>query len=132
MPHRYREIGFRMTSYMPVYNPTIMPYPSELDDVLHGHELKDVTYDSIKAINDIVRVTEGLGYFDEEFDVKFINGGYTDIVLSHSLKQIQEAEPARVTLKLIELFHLNAYFNLEKVTEELKSLAEKEMQEILK
>lgn len=132
MPHRYREIGFRMASYIPVYNPEIMPYPSELDDVLHGHELKEGTYASIKAINDIVRVTEGVGYFDEEFDVKFINGGYTDIVLNHSLKQIQEDEPARVTLKLIELFHLNIYFNLEKVKEELKSLAEKEMQEILK
>lgn len=123
-----------MASYSPVYNPAIMPYPSELDDVLHGHELKDVTYDSIKAINDIVRVTEGVGYFDEEFDVKFINGGYTNIVLSSSLEQIKRDEPARVTLKLIELFHLELYpaLSLEKLTEELKPLAEKEMQEILK
>lgn len=132
MPHRYREIGFRMASYTPVYNPEIMPYPSELDDVLHGHELKDGTYDSIKAINDIVRVSESNEFFDDGLDVKFIDGGYTNIVLSSSLEQIKRDEPARVTLKLIELFHLNAYFNLEKVKEELKSLAEKEMQEILK
>ncbi|ELP5902510.1 hypothetical protein QTV49_004550 [Vibrio vulnificus] len=121
-----------MASYTPVYNPEIMPYPSELDDVLHGHKLKDGTYESIEAINKIVRVTKDLGSLDENYDVKFINGGYTDIVLNLSLKQILEDEPARVTLKLIELFHLDAYFDLEKVTAELKSLTEKEMKEILK
>lgn len=121
-----------MCLFTHVYDPNIMPYPTELEDVLYGHKLKDNTYNSLKAINEIVQVTKNLGALDEGFDVQFLNGGYSNVVLGMSLKQIQEDEPARVILKIIELFHLDSYFNLENETKELESLAEKELQEILK
>lgn len=86
-----------------------------IQDVLAEQYLKEVQT-SISAIND---TTE----YDENSDsMIFLNGGYTNIVLSMSLKTIKDYCKPEFTLRVINTFQLNDYFKLE---DEIKELEEK-------
>lgn len=101
---------------IPIFDINKEKYPSQLNKVLDGQTLNESTLTSIAAINEIVRVDSE----DPDF-VRFINGNYTDVVLSFSLEGIIQNEPPAVALKIIELFHLDSYFDLENTITNLKA-----------
>lgn len=108
-----------------VFNPKLQNLPSSVDAVLHGHKVEKNSLSAMASINECVVVEEN---GDLEY---FKNGGYTDIVLGQSLKIIGDNEPARVTLAVIEAFHLDHFFHLTNKMIELKQRSEDEMKQIM-
>lgn len=114
-------------AFQTLFNPLYQAMPSELEDVLFDHELDDKTLDDLAAINSHVLIDTADEFSDDDTVARFVGGGYTNIVLSAALKGIKKREPYRVTLKVIQLYHLNEYFKLEELIEALEARAEKEI-----
>ncbi|PSU89788.1 hypothetical protein [Photobacterium kishitanii] len=113
-----------------VFNPTIRSYPHALDDLLFGHQLCDETIASLEAINESVDIENAEDWQDDEYMAVFCTGGLTHNVLRLSLKIIRRKEPARITLKVIEIYHLDSYFAIDDLIKELQVAADAEMLEI--
>ncbi|MCY9861563.1 hypothetical protein OTK49_03400 [Vibrio coralliirubri] len=111
-----------------VFNPSWQVMPAELDDVLFGHEVHDQTLENLKDINSLVIVStcDWLG----DKNVHFLDGGHTNIVFGCAINSIKSREPARVTLAIIEIYHLNEFMHLDDMITELKPLAAAEIDEL--
>nr|WP_229650288.1 hypothetical protein [Vibrio splendidus]MCC4882948.1 hypothetical protein [Vibrio splendidus] len=101
----------------PVFNEQLIPYPSQLDDVIPDHQISDKTISSIRAINQVVVI-------DIEDDYMMIkDGGAAYQVIKYSMLQIMSDEPAAITLHVIEMFHLDSYMSLDAEIAELTEKA---------
>lgn len=110
------------------FNPSWEIMPASLGDVLYGHKIHDQTIEDLKAINPLVIFSDN-EYMDDS-SVHFLDGGYTNIVFGSAITSIKKREPARVTLKVIEIFHLNDFNDLTDMIAELEPLAAAEIAEL--
>ena len=110
-----------------IFNPLYEHQPSELEDVLFGHEIQDSTLEDLKVINELAFVSSDFN--GNEF-VQFLDGGYSNIVIGAAISSIQKKEPARVTLKIIEIYDINSFLNYSDKIKNLQILADKEIEQL--